>query len=97
MTQGRVSQIVGKRKTETTKKAKAKKKKTTAGVAGTQGKVVVEVANNINLIIGKREVKVVFEMSNADLQQPKTALRKLVMEVDFAVVAQTREQSPDLS
>jgi len=96
MTQGRVSQIVGKRKPETEKKAKAKKKKTPTPAVGTQNKAVVEVAKNINLIIGKREVKVVFEMSNADLQQPKTALRKLLMEIDFAVVSQVREETPDL-
>lgn len=102
LTQGRISQIVGKRKSETQKKTKekAKKKKkakTAQSATASQGKAVVEVASNINLIIGKREVKVVFELSNADLQQPKTALRKLLMEVDFNVITQVRNESPDLA
>jgi len=94
MTQGRVSQIVGKRKKVTKEKQETKKKAT--GLIGVKNKVVVEVAKNINLIIGKKEVKIVFELSNEDLEQPKTALRKLVTEVDFAVVEQVRQDVPDI-
>lgn len=94
MTQGRVSQIVGKRKEATRKKQKEKKK--TTAVLGVQGKAVFEVAKNINLVIGKKEVKVVFELSNKDLEQPKTALRKLVTETDFGAVERIRNEATDL-
>lgn len=96
LTQGRISQIVGKRKKATKKKAKQKKKLGSKSILNVTGKTVADVAKNISLIVGKKEVRVVFELSNKDLEQPKTALRKLLMEVDFSTVEKVREDVQDL-